>query len=66
MLHYAGYTIPEAARRMGHAATLHLATYAHVIDALGDTRYDNLDALIAAARADLMCRQSAASAQSQD
>ncbi len=35
---------------MGHGAGLHLETYAHVIDALGDVRYADLDALIASAR----------------
>jgi integrase len=52
-LHYCGYTLPAAARRMGHGAQLHLRTYAHVIDALGKARYADLDALIAAARAKL-------------
>jgi integrase len=51
--HYAGFTIPEAARRLGHGAGLHVETYAHVIDALDGRRYDSLDALIAEARADL-------------
>jgi hypothetical protein len=52
-LHYCGYTLPAAARRMGHGPQLHLRTHAHVIDALGDTRYAGLDTLIAAARAEL-------------
>ena len=30
--HYAGFTIPEAARRLGHGAGLHVETYAHVIE----------------------------------
>ena len=51
-LHYAGLTLPAAARRMGHGAGLHVDTYAHVIDALGADRYADLDALIVAARAD--------------
>lgn len=51
--HYAGFTIPEAARRLGHGTGLHVETYAHVIDALDGRRYDGLDALIAAARAGL-------------
>jgi hypothetical protein len=52
--HYAGFTLPSATRRLGHGASLHLNTYAHVIDALeGRSRYADLDALIAAARADL-------------
>jgi len=56
--HYAGFTLPEAARRLGHGPGLHLQTYAHVIDALDGKRYADLDALIAAARADLMLHQS--------
>jgi integrase len=52
-LHYAGYTVPEAARRMGHGGALHLRTYAHVIDSISGQRYDGLDAPIASARADL-------------
>jgi integrase len=57
--HYAGFTLPSAARRLGHGASLHLDTYAHVIDALeGRPRYEDLDALIAAARADLEFPQS--------
>ena len=51
--HYVGLTIPEAARRLGHGAGLHVETYAHVIDALDGRRYDSRDALIAAARAEL-------------
>ena len=38
-LHYAGFTIPEAAGRLGHGAGLHVETYAHVIDALDGKRY---------------------------
>lgn len=50
-LHYCGFTVPAAARRLGHGGPLHLRTYAHVIDALeGRPRYADLDALIAAAR----------------
>jgi integrase len=61
-LHYAGFTPPEAAERMGHGLPLHWLTYAHVIRAISGKRYDGLDALIAAARAELMFRQSSASA----
>lgn len=50
MLHYAGYTLPEAAARMGHSTAVHVATYAHVIEGLGGHRFDNLDELIAHAR----------------
>jgi integrase len=53
MLHYCGFTLPAAARRMGHGAQLHLRTYAHVIDALGAARYADLDTLITAVRAEL-------------
>jgi integrase len=49
-LHYAGYTVPRAAERMGHTTNVHLEHYAHVIDGLGDQRYPDIDALIAAAR----------------
>ncbi len=60
-LHYAGFTVPEAARRMGHGAVLHIQTYAHVIDGFAGERYDDLDALITAARLELVCRHCAAS-----
>jgi integrase len=50
-LHYCGYTVPAAARRLGHSGQVHLGYYAHVIDALeGRPQHANLDALIAAAR----------------
>ena len=49
-LHYAGYTVPEAARRMGHGPGVHIDTYAHVIDAMSGTRHDGLDELYTAAR----------------
>lgn len=52
-LHYAGFTVPEAARRLGHGGGLHIDTYSHVIDALSGERHADLDALIASARADL-------------
>ena len=52
--HYAGFTVPAAARRLGHGGALHLTTYAHVIDALeGKPRHADLDALITAARSEL-------------
>jgi hypothetical protein len=50
MLHYAGYTIPEAAARMGHTPHVHLEHYARVLDTLTGRRYADLDALIAASR----------------
>ena len=49
-LHYTRFTVPEAARRIGHGPALHVETYAHVIDAVRGTRYENLDALLAALR----------------
>jgi integrase len=49
-LHYAGFTVPEAARRMGHGGELHLRVYAHCIDSISGERYANLDALLADAR----------------
>ncbi len=49
-LHYAGFTVPEAARRLGHGAGLHIDTYAHVIDSLSGERHASLDALIAVSR----------------
>ncbi len=65
-LRYCGFTLPEAARRMGHGPELHLRTYAHIIDSISGTRYDDLDALITAARADLVVRQSSATAAEAD
>jgi integrase len=50
MCHYAGMTVPEAARRLGHGGETHVRVYAHVIEALSGERYPGLDALIAAAR----------------
>lgn len=53
-LHYCGWTVPSAARRLGHGPALHVTHYAHVIDALeGAPRYADLDALYAAARAEI-------------
>jgi integrase len=52
-LHYCGFTVPEAARRLGHGPELHLRTYAHVIDGMGSERWPDLDAMIASARSDL-------------
>lgn len=39
---------------MGHGLALHWKTFAHVIETLYGQRYGDLDALISAARADLM------------
>jgi integrase len=52
-LHYCGFTVPEAADRMGHSPVVHIQHYAHIIKTLGSQRYPDLDALIAAARAEL-------------
>jgi integrase len=52
-LHYSGHTVPEAAKRLGHGGETHLRVYAHVIEALSGERWADLDALIAAARAEL-------------
>ena len=47
-LHYAGFTVPEAAGRMGHTQQTHVLHYAHVL-AMGRTeRYAGLDELYAA------------------
>jgi integrase len=62
-LHYASHTPAEAARRMGHGLGLHWTTYAHVIESISGERYPDLDALIRAARNDLVFRQSSASAE---
>lgn len=64
-LHYAGFTLPEAAKRLGHGATLHYATYAHVIEAISGERYGGLDALISAARAELRFPHSSPEAKRQ-
>jgi integrase len=52
-LHYAGFTVPEAARRLGHGGGLHIDTYSHVIDSLSGERHAGLDSLLTAARAEL-------------
>jgi integrase len=53
-LHYCGWTVPAAARRLGHGPALHVTHYAHVIDALeGQPHYADLDALYLAARAEV-------------
>ena len=57
-LHYSGFTVPEAARRLGHGGETHLRVYAHVIDSITGQRYGDLDQLIDSARADLMFPQS--------
>lgn len=63
LCHYAGLTVPEAARRLGHSPALRIATYAHVIDGLQGRRFDGIDALISAARAELEFPQSSLSAR---
>ena len=57
-LHYCGFTVPEAARRLGHGAALHVETHGHVLDSVRGQRFEDLDALIASARTDLMFPQS--------
>jgi integrase len=52
-LHYSGFTVPEAARRLGHPPELHLRTYPHVIEGMGSERWPDLDAMIASTRASL-------------
>jgi integrase len=61
-LHYAGFTVPEAAERLGHGPALHIETYAHVIRAMSGQRYGSLDALIEAARGSLRFPRSSPSA----
>ncbi len=51
--HYAKYTVPEAARRLGHSASQHIDVYAHPMDSMGTRRYDSLNELIVVARAEL-------------
>jgi integrase len=58
-LHYCGWTVPDAAERMGHSAVVHMGIYAHPIKVIGSQRYRDLDDLIAEARAELVCPQSA-------
>jgi integrase len=58
LCHYAGLTVPEAARRLGHGPSLHITTYAHVIDGMQGQRYDGFDDLISVARANLVLPQS--------
>jgi integrase len=60
--HVEGFTVHGAARRLGHAPALHLDVYAHVLEGLPAKRYADLDALIASARAELECPQSAPAA----
>lgn len=50
-LHYCNFTVPEAARRMGHGPGLHLSTYAHCME-MGGQRWADLDAMLSAARTD--------------
>ncbi len=54
-------TLPVILRHLGRSRQTHFLHYAHVIDAIGEARYDDLDELIGAARADRMFRQCAAS-----
>ena len=54
-LHYCGWTVPDAAGRMGHSAVVHMGIYAHPIKVIGSRRYRDLDDLIAEARGTLVC-----------
>ena len=50
-LHHTLYTEPAILRRMGHGVVVHHRTYAHIMDGVKPTaRYEDLDALYAAAR----------------
>lgn len=49
-LHYAGFTVPEAAGRMGHTQQTHILHYAHILAMGRSERYEGLDALYGAAR----------------
>lgn len=51
-LHYSDFTVPAAAKRLGHGASLHVEGYAHVIDSVRGQRFASLEALIATARAE--------------
>lgn len=50
LLHYATFTIPEAAERMGHSEVVHMRDYAHPLTTLRGKRYADLNAAIAAFR----------------
>ncbi len=53
-LHYCGFNVAEAAERLGHSQIVHLRHYSHVIKTLrGRPHHPDLDALIAAARAEV-------------
>ena len=58
-LHYCGWTVPDAADRLGNSPVVHMAIYAHAIKVTGAQRYRELDDLIVEARGDLECPQSA-------
>lgn len=47
-------TVPEICARLGHSQQTHFLHYAHVISALSGERYEDLDAMIGAARGILM------------
>jgi len=40
LLHYAGFTAPEAAARMGHGLPVHWSRYAHIVNGQHGKRYD--------------------------
>ncbi|MCL2770503.1 MAG: site-specific integrase, partial [Solirubrobacterales bacterium] len=49
--HVRSLTLPAILGRLGHKQAVHFQHYAHIIDAIGEARYSDLDALISAARA---------------
>lgn len=49
-LHYCGWTVPDAAARLGHSPVVHMGTYAHPIALIGNRRWRDLDELILEAR----------------
>ena len=53
-------TLPVILRRLGHSQQTHFLHYAHVVDAIDEARYDDLDQVVGAARADRMFRQCSA------
>jgi integrase len=66
LCHYAGPTVPEAARRLGHSPPLHIATYAHVIDGLQGRRFDGFEDLLSRTRAEPAFRQRSVAADEAD
>lgn len=61
-LHYCGWTVPDAAARMGHSPVVHMEVYAHPIQQIGSQRWRDLDDLIGEARQGLEDAAAAADA----